>query len=415
MSSIAAAAKAARQRLLALAGLAALLFVATGAAAAVQQQQQQQQLGEQRQRSDRQRRQAAARASRRRGPRRSRRPRRSRSRSRPARRSPSSAAASRRAPSRGRSCSRAPSRSAGRSSQVGTDGSPEKVQNAIQAAIRNGSNAVILNAADKDALAEADLGRQGQGRRVRDLLLARHAGPGRALQHRERRAERPDRRHARGQGRRATAAARPTRCLRQRLGLRRSWRPSARRSRRKYKELCADCKSAQDRHPADVARQGRSGPHRLLPAQPPERELRRRCPSPAPSAPASRPRCRAAGLATRSRSSARAATSRPTRTSTPARSPPSRRRRCTATTTRCSTRSPASGPASRSSRRPPEFWLMTKRPMPTSINGPAFPIVQDYQTQWAKLWGKAARAEACREEVTSAPRRGRRRCVHARW
>ena len=38
--------------------------------------------------------------------------------------------------------------------QVATDGSPEKVQGAIEAAIRNGSNAVILNAADKDAYAK---------------------------------------------------------------------------------------------------------------------------------------------------------------------------------------------------------------------------------------------------------------------
>jgi len=38
--------------------------------------------------------------------------------------------------------------------QVATDGSPEKVQGAIDAAIRNGADAVILNAADKDAYAK---------------------------------------------------------------------------------------------------------------------------------------------------------------------------------------------------------------------------------------------------------------------
>lgn len=38
--------------------------------------------------------------------------------------------------------------------QVATDGSPEKVQGAIETAIRNGSDAVILNAADKDAYAK---------------------------------------------------------------------------------------------------------------------------------------------------------------------------------------------------------------------------------------------------------------------
>jgi ribose transport system substrate-binding protein len=38
--------------------------------------------------------------------------------------------------------------------QVATDGSPEKVQGAIESAIRNGADAVILNAADKDAYAK---------------------------------------------------------------------------------------------------------------------------------------------------------------------------------------------------------------------------------------------------------------------
>ncbi|MFL6061641.1 MAG: sugar ABC transporter substrate-binding protein [Marmoricola sp.] len=47
--------------------------------------------------------------------------------------------------------------------QVATDGSPEKVQGAIEAAIRNGSDAVILNAADKDAYAKqiADANKAG--------------------------------------------------------------------------------------------------------------------------------------------------------------------------------------------------------------------------------------------------------------
>ena len=38
----------------------------------------------------------------------------------------------------------------------------------------------------------------------------------------------------------------------------------------------------------------------------------------------------------------------------------------------------------------PEFWLMTKENAPSSMSGPAFPIVEDYKAQWAKLWGKSA-------------------------
>jgi len=38
----------------------------------------------------------------------------------------------------------------------------------------------------------------------------------------------------------------------------------------------------------------------------------------------------------------------------------------------------------------PEFWLMDQANVPSGINGPAFPIVEDYKAQWAKLWGKDA-------------------------
>ena len=37
----------------------------------------------------------------------------------------------------------------------------------------------------------------------------------------------------------------------------------------------------------------------------------------------------------------------------------------------------------------PEFWLMTKENAPETIDGPAFPIVEDYQSQWSELWGKS--------------------------
>jgi len=47
--------------------------------------------------------------------------------------------------------------------QVATDGSPEKVQGAIDAAIRNGSDAVILNAADRDAYAKQIADAQAAG------------------------------------------------------------------------------------------------------------------------------------------------------------------------------------------------------------------------------------------------------------
>jgi len=36
----------------------------------------------------------------------------------------------------------------------------------------------------------------------------------------------------------------------------------------------------------------------------------------------------------------------------------------------------------------PPYWLMTKETMP-KLNGPIFPVIEDYQAQWAKIWGKA--------------------------
>lgn len=38
---------------------------------------------------------------------------------------------------------------------------------------------------------------------------------------------------------------------------------------------------------------------------------------------------------------------------------------------------------------PPEFWLMTSSAVPPeAISGPAFPLVPDYKAQWTKLWNK---------------------------
>ena len=36
----------------------------------------------------------------------------------------------------------------------------------------------------------------------------------------------------------------------------------------------------------------------------------------------------------------------------------------------------------------PPYWLMTKETMP-KLNGPIFPVIEDYKSQWAKIWGKA--------------------------
>ena len=77
--------------------------------------------------------------------------------------------------------------------QVATDGSPEKVQGAIDAAIRNGSDAVILNAADKDAYAKQIADAESAGVQFVTCCSLATAGDGHPLQHRDRQAERSHR------------------------------------------------------------------------------------------------------------------------------------------------------------------------------------------------------------------------------
>ena len=192
--------------------------------------------------------------------------------------------------------------------QVATDGSPEKVQGAIDAAIRNGSDAVILNAADKDAYAKQISEAEAAGVPVRDVLLARHRRRRPPLQHRDRQAERPHRRLPRRRGRQQQRRQ-GRRALREHLGV-----PDPRAGRRDvrggHEEVLPVVQRRQPRHPADVARQGRSRPDHLLPPQPPGRELHRALGRPTRWARVCRRRSRPRGSPTRSRSSAKAAVRR---------------------------------------------------------------------------------------------------------
>ena len=127
--------------------------------------------------------------------------------------------------------------------QVGTDGSPEKVQNAIQAAVRNGANAIILNAADVTTLGKAIADAKAKGvqfvtccslaKQGSDVLFntgtpEQNAPIGDILAAKVVSAQRRQGGHR----------------VRQRLGFR---DPGGRRHEfeKKYKELCPSCKSAR--------------------------------------------------------------------------------------------------------------------------------------------------------------------------
>ena len=77
--------------------------------------------------------------------------------------------------------------------QVGTDGSPEKVQGAFNAAIRDGADAVIINAADKDALAGPLAAAKKAGVEFVTCCSLAKQGTDVTVQHRVARAERADR------------------------------------------------------------------------------------------------------------------------------------------------------------------------------------------------------------------------------
>ena len=232
--------------------------------------------------------------------------------------------------------------------QVGTDGSPEKVQNAIQAAVRNGDERDHPQRGGCDDAGEADRRRQGQGRGVRDLLLAGQAGQDVLFNTGTPEQNAPigdilaSKVVAQSGGKANTVYVNVSAfAILAAVGT---------EFEQEVQGALPELQVGEDRHPADVARQGRSGPHRVLPAQPPERELRG-------AVGVRLPRRRPPGRAARRRPQHQGEDRRPGRqpADLPGRQvrPGGRRRRrprSTATTTRCSTRSRASGRASRSSR-----------------------------------------------------------------
>ena len=223
--------------------------------------------------------------------------------------------------SRGRSCSRARRRRA--VTQVGTDGSPEKVQNAIQAAPET---------ARTRSSSTPPTCRPGPRRRAFSSCRARWP---------------------RGSDRRRSTPAPAAACpdiLASKVVAQSGGKADTvyvnvvlaavgTEFEKKYKELCPACKSAEDRHPADLARQGRSwAPHCLLPCAIPSATSC--CRSPARSAPASAPRRRSEHQGEdHLRPGLWQPADLPGRQVRPGVTPSS----LTATTTRCSTRSRASG------------------------------------------------------------------------
>lgn len=271
--------------------------------------------------------------------------------------------------------------------QVGTDGSPEKVQNAFQSAIRDGANAVIINAADKDALAGPISAAKSKGVEVvtccslatqgKDVLFntgtpEQNAPIGKMLASKvvSDSGGKADTLYANVSAFAILAAVGTT-------------------FEQEYKKLCADCKFGKIDIP--LTSLGKDAPDRIvsyLRSHPSVNYLvLSEAGSLGPGLPAA---LQAAGLADKVKILGQGGNQQVYQdvgSGKIAAVTPSSLYGYDYSMLDALARKWAGVPVEQTT---PEFWLMTKENVPSSINGPAFPIVQNYKAQWAKLWGKSA-------------------------
>jgi ribose transport system substrate-binding protein len=271
--------------------------------------------------------------------------------------------------------------------QVGTDGSPEKVQNAFQAAIRGGANAVIIDAADKDALAGPISAAKAKGVEVvtccslaqqgKDVLFntgtpEQNAPIGKMLA-----------------GKVVADSAGKANSLYVNVSAFAILAAVGQTFEQEYKRLCADCGFGKIDIP--LTSLGKDAPDRIvsyLRSHPKVNYIvLSESGSLGPGLPAA---LQAAGLADKVKIVGQGGNQQvyqDVSSGKIAAVTPSSLYGYDYSMLDALARKWAGVPVQQTS---PEFWLMTKENMPSSINGPAFPIVQDYKNQWAKLWGKTA-------------------------
>jgi ribose transport system substrate-binding protein len=271
--------------------------------------------------------------------------------------------------------------------QVGTDGSPEKVQNAFQSAIRDGANAVIINAADKDALAGPISAAKAKGVEVvtccslaqqgKDVLFntgtpEQNAPIGKMLA-----------------GKVVADSAGKADSLYVNVSAFAILAAVGQTFEQEYKRLCPDCGYGKIDIP--LTSLGKDAPDRIvsyLRSHPKVNNIvLSESGSLGPGLPAA---LQAAGLADKVKIVGQGGNQQVYQdvgAGKIAAVTPSSLYGYDYSMLDALARKWAGVPVEQT---PPEFWLMTKENMPGAINGPAFPIVQDYKTQWAKLWGKSA-------------------------
>lgn len=269
--------------------------------------------------------------------------------------------------------------------EVGTDGSPEKVQGAFDAAIRDGADAVIVNAADKDVLAKqlkdaeaagvefvtcCSLGEQGtdflfniatpeQNAPIGEMLAAKviedSGGDANTV-------------YVNVSAFAILAAVGET-------------------FNAKYAELCPDCKT--DTLEIPLTALGKDVPDRIVSYLRSHPDVNYVVLSEAGSTtPGLTAAIRAAGLADKVKivgQGGNEAVYQEVKQGTILAVVPSALYSYDYGMVDALARKFAGAPVEET---PPEFWLMTQENAPDGLDGPAFPIVEDYEAQWSELWGK---------------------------
>src|SRR3954454_11306862 len=271
--------------------------------------------------------------------------------------------------------------------QVGTDGSPEKVQNAFQSAIRDGANAVIINAADKDALAGPISAAKAKGVEVvtccslaqqgKDVLFntgtpEQNAPIGKMLA-----------------GKVVADSAGKADSLYVNVSAFAILAAVGQTFEQEYKRLCADCAFGKIDIP--LTSLGKDAPDRIMSYLRSHPKVNyivlSESGSLGPGLPAA---LQAAGLADKVKIVGQGGNQQVYQdvgAGKIAAVTPSSLYGYDYSMLDALARKWAGVPVEQT---PPEFWLMTKDNMPSAVNGPAFPIVESYKDQWAKLWGKSA-------------------------
>jgi ABC-type sugar transport system substrate-binding protein len=270
--------------------------------------------------------------------------------------------------------------------EVGTDGSPEKLQGAFESAIRDGANAVIINAADKDALSSqlrqakkagvefvtcCSLGKQGTDFLFNTATPEQNAPIGEILAAKvvQDSGGKADSVYVNVSAFAILAAVGET-------------------FNKKYAELCPDCKT--DTLDVPLTALGKDVPDRVVSYLRSHPKVNYVVLSEAGStSPGLTGAIRAAGLADKVKivgQGGNEAVYQEVKGGSILAVVPSAIYSYDYAMLDALARKFAGVPVEETS---PEFWLMTKDNMPESINGPAFPIVEDYKAQWSKLWGKS--------------------------